>query len=77
MIKYSNETKAVLIEIDMVHSGINELIIFSNKRKAKVFCYETHKIPLQAWSGNESVLRCYIDETRRLEIRTEREVSEF
>jgi len=37
MIKYSNETKAVLIEIDMVHSDINELMIFSNKRKAKEF----------------------------------------
>jgi hypothetical protein len=76
-VKYRNESKAVLVEIDMVHGDINELMIFSTRYKAKVFCYLTYKIPLPAWSGNESVVSCYIDETRRLEIWTVREVSEF
>jgi hypothetical protein len=75
MIKYSNETKAVLIEIDMVHGDIYNVMIFQSVFAAIKYCKDTYKAT--DWSASGNVMQYYIDETRRLEIRTEREVSEF
>jgi hypothetical protein len=76
-VKYRNDSKAVLVEIDMVHGQINEVMIFETKRVAKLYCYAKHKIDLQQWSGDALTAHCYIDETRRLEIQYAKEVIEF
>jgi hypothetical protein len=74
-VKYRNESKAVLIEVDMVHGDINCVMMFDDVTLAKRYCQRTHKV--FDWNFKADHLECYIDETRRLEIRSVREVSEF
>jgi len=76
-IKYRNESKAVLIEIDIVHIRINEVAIFEDVKAAQLFCLMTYGLGVGNWISRNERIFSYIDETRRLEIRSVREVSEF
>jgi hypothetical protein len=66
MIKYSNKIKAVLIEIDMVHGDIYNVMIFQSVFAAIKYCENTYKAT--DWSDSGNVMLHYIDETRRLNI---------
>jgi hypothetical protein len=74
-VKYRNELKAVLIEIDMVHGDIYEVMIFEDVTAAMQFCSLKYKA--RNWFGGSKMVEYYIDETRRLEIRTVREVEQI
>ena len=76
-IKYRKESKAVLIEIDMVHGRINEVTIFEDVKAAQLFCLTSYGLGVGNWISRNERIFSYIDETKKLEIRTVREVSEF
>ena len=76
-VKYRNDTKAVLIEIDMVHIRRNEVAIFEDVKAAQLFCLMTYGLGVGNWISRNEMIFSYIDDTRRLEIRTVRDVSEF
>ena len=75
--KYREDSKVVLIEVDTVHSQVNEVMLFKDDVTAKRYCALTYKVGNWNWSPMVNRLQCYIDETRRLEIRSVREVKEF